>query len=106
MYGAGINTLGYLLPYIKEIHSTYNPSFAEIGHPEPIESMLGELRGITSTGFDVGLASDGDADRLGMVDEQGNFVDAHKIYMIILNYLYKFKNLRGKIVKPSRFLQW
>jgi len=99
MYGAGINTLGYLLPYIKEIHSTYNPSFGEIDHPEPIESMLGELRGITSTGFDVGLASDGDADRLGMVDEQGNFVDAHKIYMIILNYLYKFKNLRGKIVK-------
>ncbi len=99
MYGAGINTLGYLLPYIKEIHSTYNPSFGEIDHPEPIESMLGELRGITSTGFDVGLASDGDADRLGLVDEQGNFVDAHKIYMIILNYLYKFKNLRGKIVK-------
>jgi len=99
MYGAGINTLGYLLPYIKEIHSYYNPSFAEIGHPEPIESLLGELRGLTSAGYDVGLASDGDADRLGMVDELGNFVDAHKIYMIILNYLYKFKNLRGKIVK-------
>lgn len=99
MYGAGIDTLGYVLPYIKEIHSTYNPSFGEIDHPEPIESMLGELRGITSTGFDIGLASDGDADRLGMVDEQGNFVDAHKIYMIILNYLYNFKNLRGKIVK-------
>lgn len=99
MYGAGINTLGYILPYIDEIHSIYNPSFGEIDHPEPIENMLGELKGKTSTGFDVGLASDGDADRLGMVDEQGNFVDAHKIYMIILNYLYKFKNLRGKIVK-------
>ncbi|MCE5304415.1 phosphoglucomutase/phosphomannomutase family protein [bacterium] len=99
MYGAGINTLGYVLPYIKEIHCDYNPSFGDIDHPEPIESMLGELKGKTSTGFDIGLASDGDADRLGTVDELGNFVDAHKIYMIILNYLYKFKNLRGKIVK-------
>lgn len=99
MHGAGIQTLGYLFPYVKEIHSDYNPSFGEIDHPEPIESMLGTLITLTSQGYDIGLASDGDADRLGSVDEQGNFVDAHKIYMLILKYLYEFKGLRGKIVK-------
>lgn len=99
MHGAGINTLGYLFPYVKEIHSDYNPSFGELDHPEPIESMLGTLKALTAQGYDIGLASDGDADRLGAVDEKGQFVDAHKIYMLILKYLYEFKGLRGKIVK-------
>jgi phosphomannomutase len=99
MFGAGINTMGYLFPYLEELHSTYNPSFGELDHPEPIESMLGLLKARTAQGFDIGLASDGDADRLGAVDEKGNFVDAHKIYMIILKYLHGFKNLSGKIVK-------
>lgn len=99
MYGSGIKTLGYLFPYVKEIHSDYNPGFGEIDHPEPIESMLGTLMALTAQGYDIGLASDGDADRLGAVDEKGRFVDAHKIYMLILKYLYEFKGLRGKIVK-------
>lgn len=99
MHGAGIKTLGYLFPYVKEIHSEYNPGFGEIDHPEPIESMLGTLMALTAQGYDIGLASDGDADRLGAVDEKGKFVDAHKIYMLILKYLYEFKGLRGKIVK-------
>lgn len=99
MFGAGIHTLGILFPYVEELHSYYNPSFGELDHPEPIESMLGLLKARTAQGFDVGLASDGDADRLGAVDEKGNFVDAHKIYMIILKYLNGFKKLQGKIVK-------
>ena len=99
MHGAGIHTLGYLFPYINEIHADYNPSFGDIDHPEPIESMLGTLKALTAQGYDIGLASDGDADRLGAVDEKGNFVDAHKIYMLILKYLYEYKQLRGKIVK-------
>lgn len=99
MHGSGIKTLGYLFPYVKEIHSEHNPGFGEIDHPEPIESMLGTLIAITAQGYDIGLASDGDADRLGAVDENGKFVDAHKIYMLILKYLYEFKGLRGKIVK-------
>jgi phosphomannomutase len=61
--------------------------------------MLGTLKALTAQGYDIGLASDGDADRLGAVDEKGNFVDAHKIYMLILKYLYEYKQLRGKIVK-------
>jgi phosphomannomutase len=99
MYGAGIHTIGALFPYCEELHSDHNPSFGEIDHPEPIESMLGLLKARTAQGFDIGLASDGDADRLGAVDEKGNFVDAHKIYMIILKYLHGFKKLPGKIVK-------
>lgn len=99
MHGAGIKTLGYLFPYLKEIHSDHNPGFGEIDHPEPIESMLGTLMALTAQGYDIGLASDGDADRLGAVDEKGHFVDAHKIYMLILKYLYEYKGLRGKIVK-------
>ncbi len=99
MHGAGIKTMGHLFPYINEIHCDYNPSFGDIDHPEPIESMLGTLKALTAQGYDIGLASDGDADRLGAVDEKGNFVDAHKIYMLILKYLYEYKQLRGKIVE-------
>jgi len=98
MYGAGIRTMGALFPYCEELHADHNPSFGEIDHPEPIDIMLGLLKARTAQGFDIGLASDGDADRLGAVDEMGNFVDAHKIYMIILKYLHGYKKLSGKVV--------
>ncbi len=100
MHGAGINTIKHLLPNADEIHDTYNPSFGEIDHPEPIAECLGTLMSKVVTGkYDIGIATDGDADRLGLVDHEGNFVDSHRTYMILLKYLYEIKKKRGAVAK-------
>jgi phosphomannomutase len=100
MYGAGIDTIKHLLPDVKEIHDNYNPSFGSIGHPEPIGENLTEMIEMMKTGkYDIGIATDGDADRLGAVDHAGNFVDSHKIFMILLKYLYEKKKKRGAVAK-------
>ncbi len=100
MYGAGINTLHKLLPDADEIHAEHNPGFGTVDHPEPIGNCLGELiEIIKNDDYQVGLATDGDADRLGAVDENGDYVDAQKVYMIILKYLYENKKKRGAVAK-------
>src|SRR5690606_8873064 len=78
MYGAGQGVVAKLLgrERVEEIHGTFNPGF-EGRPPEPIERNLGELAQlILDTGCDVGLANDGDADRIGMYDENGQFVSS------------------------------
>ncbi len=100
MYGAGIETFKYLLPNATEIHSTYNPGFGNLDHPEPITEYLHDLIDDVKTGdYDIGIATDGDADRLGTVDADGNFVDSHKIFMILLKYLFEKKRKRGAVAK-------
>ncbi len=100
MHGAGIDTIHMLLPDADQIHADRNPGFGTIDHPEPIGEMLGELMAkVKAGGYDIGIATDGDADRLGAVDAEGNFVDSHKIFMILMKYLYEVKNMRGAVVK-------
>jgi phosphomannomutase len=100
MHGSGINTMSQIMPGVDEIHSEYNPSFGNIDHPEPIGEVLTELSEKVKSGkYDIGIATDGDADRLGCVDEDGNFVDSHKIFMILLKYLYDKKKKRGAVAK-------
>jgi phosphomannomutase len=82
----------------------------EIGHdlnpgmhgqaPEPIERNLEELgRTVVEEDLAAGLATDGDADRIGLFDEQGRFVDSHKLLALLVKYLHKEKHLRGEVVK-------
>ena len=99
MFGAGCGFLPYLVPGITEIHGTENPSFG--GHPpEPIAEHLGELSEVVRDGFfQVGLALDGDADRIGAVDERGEFFSSHRIFTVLLRHLYERKGLRGGVVK-------
>lgn len=98
MYGSGQNFLNDLLG-IDEIHNVYNPSFGGV-NPEPLEENLKELSETIKKGnYDLGIAVDGDADRIGAMDEKGNFVDSHKIFSLLLKYLYEKKNLRGLVVK-------
>lgn len=100
MHGSGINTIKHLLPDAEEIHETYNPSFGNLDHPEPIEEVLTELkRKVVEGKYDIGIATDGDADRIGLVDSDGNFVDSHKIFMILLKYLFEEKKKKGAVAK-------
>ncbi|MBJ6725695.1 phosphoglucomutase/phosphomannomutase family protein [Geomesophilobacter sediminis] len=99
MFGAGCGYLPELIPGIAEIHGTENPSFG--GHPpEPIAENLEALSALVATGeYKVGLALDGDADRIGAVDETGEFFSSHRIYTVLLRHLYERKGVRGGVVK-------
>jgi phosphomannomutase len=87
-----------LFPDITLLHCDYNPSFKGQA-PEPIHKNLQEFSSlIKSSGkIDCGLVTDGDADRLGMYDAQGNFIDSHHIILLLIHYLAKYKNLKGKV---------
>lgn len=99
MYGAGQGVLDGVIPGLVQLHTEYNPSFAGT-NPEPLAQNLPELiAAMKQGGKDIGFASDGDADRVGAVDENGNFVDSHRIFALLLKYLYEQKGLRGDVVK-------
>ena len=105
MYGAGLGVLDTVLPDATQIHAVYNPSFAGT-NPEPLAQNLTELmRRVKAEGFDIGIATDGDADRVGAVDEEGNFVDSHRIFSLLLQYLVEQKGLRGEVVKSLSVTQ-
>ncbi|QWV93262.1 phosphoglucomutase/phosphomannomutase family protein [Geomonas oryzisoli] len=99
MFGAGSGLLPLLVPGVEEIHGSENPSFG--GHPpEPIAEHLVELATLVQAGkFQVGLALDGDADRIGAVDETGEFFSSHCIFTVLLRHLYERKGVRGAVVK-------
>jgi phosphomannomutase len=105
MYGAGQTALRDLLPDVAMMHETFNPSFAGV-NPEPLAQNLGELmRRVKEERFHIGIATDGDADRIGAVDEQGNFVDSHRIFSLLLKYLHEYKGLSGEVVKSFSVTQ-
>ncbi len=100
MYGAGQNVVKRLFPKARHLHCDYNPSFKGTA-PEPIDRNLKELSALIAADkqITVGLANDGDADRIGMYDEDGIFVDSHRLLLLLLRYLYEFKGLKsGKVV--------
>jgi len=103
MHGAGRSYIATLLREVGcdviELHSEMNPGFAGI-HPEPIQRNLGELiTTVRNRESDLGLATDGDADRIGAVDALGSFVDPHRIFSLILRHLVEQRHGRGAVVK-------
>lgn len=103
MFGAGRGIIGEILARgrtrVQNIRHEMNPGFGGI-HPEPIERHLGLLMSTIQSGhWDVGLATDGDADRIGAVDSQGHFVDPHRIFALILRYLIEKRGWTGKVVR-------
>lgn len=100
MHGAGIEFMSRLLPNVTEIHGEYNPSFGDVDHPEPIADCLRPLmEAVRQKKADIGIATDGDADRLGAIDEFAGYVDPHRIFMLLLKYLFEDKKRRGSVVK-------
>jgi phosphomannomutase len=100
MHGSGIFTLDRILPNIDQLHNDFNPSFGDLDHPEPLgEYLPGLVAGMKTGKYTIGLATDGDADRLGAVDEEGNFINSHRIFVLLMKYLYEDRGIKGAVAK-------
>lgn len=100
MFGAGRKVVAKLLPDSNIIHGDENPGF--LGRaPEPILKNLPEASKMLkeNENLTIGLATDGDADRIGFFDENGRFVDSHHLILLLIEYLVDHKNISGKVVK-------
>ena len=99
MYGAGQNVIKKLFPDAHLLHCDYNPSFRGQA-PEPIHRNLTELSEAlkNSDKLNLGLANDGDADRIGLYNAKGEFVDSHHILLLLLYYMKEHKEYDGKVI--------
>jgi phosphomannomutase len=85
---------------IIEIHNTRNPAFPEMKRPEPIRPNIDVgLRATVENNADVLLITDGDADRCGIGDENGEFINQLRVYALLALYLLEVRGERGDIVK-------
>lgn len=103
MYGAGAGVLRGVftragVPFV-EMRAEHNPLFPGI-NPEPILPHIAlTQKEVVAQGCDAGLITDGDADRIGSVDEHGNVVDAHKIYAMLLWWLLERRGWPGGVTR-------
>lgn len=99
MYGSGQNVLPAIFPQIHSIHRTWDYSFNNTP-PEPLEKNLVEFSEfLKSSGkYKLGLCLDGDADRIALMDEKGNYINSHQIILLLIHYLAGYKNQKGIIV--------
>ena len=103
MHGAGTGYMTSLLAGTKIrqviIHEKGDPMFGGM-HPEPIEEYLADLKkAVKQNGAAVGLATDGDADRIGVVDDNGRYLPPHHVFPLLLYYLCNYKKMKGKVVQ-------
>ena len=103
MYGAGRGVLKGIFSERGidhfEIRGELNPLFPGI-NPEPIQPHIAELqKAVVGAHAQAGMATDGDADRIGAVAEDGSFVDSHKCFCVILEWILKRKHWPGEIVR-------
>ena len=103
LYGAGVGYLKRILEggslKVMEIHGERNPLFPGL-HPEPILPHLNELAEVIKKNkANVGLATDGDADRMGAVDEKGNFITQLQVFALLCLYFLEVRGERGAIIK-------
>ena len=99
MYGAGQRAMRHLLEDTTFLHCEFNPWF-DGQAPEPIHKNLSELSELIALAgdIDIGMATDGDADRIGLYNATGKFIDSHHIILLLIHYLHKYKGMGGKVV--------
>lgn len=99
MYGSGQDVMRTLFPDLTFLHCDHNPGF-DGQAPEPIDRNLQELSQLIQISGDIdsGLATDGDADRIGLYDSEGRFIDSHHIILLLIRFLVEEKGLSGKVV--------
>ncbi len=103
LFGAGqtylANTLRSLGVDVLEVHGERNPGFGGL-HPEPIPPWIDSTADLVKAeGRDAAFVTDGDADRIGAVDRNGNFVSPHRIIGLVAAHLVQDKGLTGRLVK-------
>lgn len=103
MYGVGSNYIEEMFKdtncHVFTLHAQRDPLFGGL-NPEPIEEYLGELKNkVKEMEAEIGLATDGDADRIGVVDDEGNYLTPHLVFPLLLLYLVREKGWRGKVVQ-------
>ena len=85
---------------VTELHGQRNPAFPGLRAPEPIAPNLGEqMETLAAGGYDVGLSTDGDGDRFGLVDERGRFITQHQAFALLTRYFLAERGDRGPIVR-------
>lgn len=99
MFGAGQRIARRLLPTnLVYLHCDENPGFHGQA-PEPLHKNLLEFSALIKNATDIefGFANDGDADRIGCYDNEGNFIDSHHVILLLIHYLHKYKGKSGKV---------
>ena len=104
MFGAGSGYIKKILSNknisIHEINSEANSQFPGIRAPEPVEENLAKLKQLVKEKkYNVGLATDGDGDRLGLIDHNGQFINSSDVFSILCYYEIAIKKKPGPIVK-------
>ncbi len=98
MYGSGQGMMDDIIN-ITAIRSEVNPSFGG-SSPEPVMKNLSLISSDIKGGdYDIGIVTDGDADRIAIFDEHGEFVDAQKTFALLLTYLITEKKMTGGVVR-------
>ncbi|MGD0831773.1 MAG: phosphoglucomutase/phosphomannomutase family protein [Terracidiphilus sp.] len=103
MFGAGLTYLSEIFTRLGvahvQIRGNADPLFPGI-NPEPIEPHIRALGdAVVINGCQAGFCTDGDADRIGATDEEGNFVDPHKIFCVLLSWVLKRKGWPGAVTR-------
>lgn len=99
MYGAGAGFFDTLLNNVTELHAQRDLLFGGI-HPEPIRPYVDEAMATMRDGdYDICIITDGDADRIGAVDEHGNYVTSHEIYACLLKHAVEHRGWSGNAIK-------
>ncbi|MBV8196443.1 MAG: phosphoglucomutase/phosphomannomutase family protein [Candidatus Dormibacteraeota bacterium] len=103
MYGAGAGLLARALDgdatTVEQLHCERNPGFGGM-HPEPIDRYMPEaMQRMAQGGFDAGIANDGDADRVGVIDERGIYINQLQVMSLLAMYLLEQRGERGDIVR-------
>ncbi|MBI4233982.1 MAG: phosphoglucomutase/phosphomannomutase family protein [Chloroflexi bacterium] len=104
MHGAGAGYFGAFLEggktWLKELRGERNPAFPGMHNPEPVAHNLAPLsRAVVEERADIGLALDGDADRLGVMDESGRFLTPLQVFALLALYFLEVRGERGPIIK-------
>jgi phosphomannomutase len=103
MHGSGAGYVRLLLSggrtVVDELHAERNPGFGGM-HPEPIEQYMPDaMQRMRAGGYDLGIANDGDADRVGIIDERGVFVNQLQVMALLCMYLLEKRGERGDLVR-------
>jgi phosphomannomutase len=98
-YGYLTDLLGGGATTVVELHGERNPYFGGV-NPEPIPPNIDQAQATMRAGaFDLCVATDGDADRVGIIDETGRFINQLQVYALLMRYLIEVRGWRGPVVK-------